>query len=434
MAKHSNDIVQAIVDGVDDLTLDAIIQEYLETPDNGFLDKTTTPVTIVNGDETNLITNRYWDGFSWIEVPYIYPSTFDSTIDSTATLTVSQWKDVYLEEYNNEAIRTMKGIITTDTDGNILVGKDYRILVDESFTTYIQYTIAVPITVPVSNETIEGIDYINYPGGITTPVPWNTWKYITYEYPDQRTFIGASVSITGDTLYLPYFVGFSDNGVDWTWIYADEFTGVPTETNDYDYPSNYYFFVNSTKDEHVTINLPKARKARFMRLYFSGKSAIITQDSPTQYTYTYQNNVRIANVTFQEVVEGKTIREESTPTSKLEETSIAAQVSDTAVASGSISATDWTTVGGSNTQVPVACLFNEECRVTSNGGGTLYARIWDGSTVIDEGSLTSAGSLQLFNRNVQLIAYENVTRYIQLKTDGSNIGYSIKYQNTRHGF
>jgi hypothetical protein len=433
MAKHSNDIVQAIVDAVDEVTLDAIIQEYLETPDNGYTLKEYVTTTIENGETANLTTTEFWDGFNWIVTPYIYPTEVDVASDSTAIqITVEEWKDQYLEEYNNEAIRTMKGIVTTDYDGNILVGKDYRILVDDQFDTYINYPIDSTVTLELDTIVEDGITYIDAPIGVTN-IPFEFWKWIQYEYPGQRSFKGSSISIANNTLFLYWFVAYSDNGENWSYIYQDKDTGEPTETDNFNFPTTWYFTLSEI-DQHSTIIYPRVRKARYVRIYFSGISATTVLTNPNEYTYYYTNEVDISNITHQEVVEGKGIRDESTPSNRLEDLTIASQVSDTVNESGSLNDTDWTTIASSVTSVPVACLFNEEARITSDGAGTLYGRIFDGTNTIDEGSIASAGSFMLFNRNTQLQAYENVTRYIQLKSSGASIAYSIKYQNTRHGF
>ena len=105
------DVQQGIIDQLDTTALNVIIWDYLNNPDNGFMDYEEI-VTITDATACTIIDEPLWDGTTYVDTTScVYLDTTSITqIDTTSLWTVEEWKEEYLEYTYNDAQRTQDRI------------------------------------------------------------------------------------------------------------------------------------------------------------------------------------------------------------------------------------------------------------------------------------------------------------------------------------
>ena len=135
-------VQQGIIDEVSDAALDVIIQDYLNNPNNGFMDQET--VTTIVTDATCTIVTIGFDSTTGdpIEDCVYLDSTSITHIDTTALISVLEWKQTYLEGVKGDAWRTVGQLVITDGNSpNYPLVEFKDILYDFDTTSALDYEI-----------------------------------------------------------------------------------------------------------------------------------------------------------------------------------------------------------------------------------------------------------------------------------------------------
>lgn len=260
---YSVDLIQYIFDrsqisfaSIDTAGLDCEIESFLYTPDNGYMQE---EVTEYDDDSTGYIT-------------YMADTT-------SPTTTVAEWKPDNLEELLNQSHVQNGQIAISDHNSPNYPLIDFRSkLFDFDTDTSIDYLVAVDTT-----------------GDL----------YLQYELPTARKVDGMYVqpgvngvdSTTGDALILCY-VGFSNDGVTWTYIAGDP-TAPTIYADQQDAIDNYMDLSIASADiaPQVVADVmftDTSIEAKYWRLYFV----------PIAYDYT----VSISHLRFEQIREhGETL-------------------------------------------------------------------------------------------------------------------------------
>ena len=232
MAKYITDIVQDLIDQVDTTALDATILEYLETPENGFMDSTSEQVVAFDG--TMIIAIDSTTG----EETYGWITEYEDILTYTSPyLTVEQWKALYLEDTKAQADRSLGGLVISDIDSPHYPLRDFDSLVDN----------------------------ITDSGGLS----YDNGDWIKYEFWD--TVLLDRLTIFTDTTCNVYFA-YSENDVDWNYIKA-EADHTLTSTNrlvvassQSDAQTNYWE-VTETGGTQNNAKFPTGKRAKYVKLF-----------------------------------------------------------------------------------------------------------------------------------------------------------------------
>ena len=250
------EVQQGIIDQVDSTALDIIIWSYLNNPNNDFMDQ----------DRVETITDATACTIVYDPVPLDQTSAYDTTgtcvyidtttvdyIDTTSLWTVEQWKAVYLENTNNDAMISQDKIAYTDSNSPNYPLVDWN---NKLFTF----------------DTTSSVDF--------AIVQDSTSEYfIQYAHRVARAIDGMYIqpglngvdSTSGDA-DLAFFVGFSNNGTDWNYFVNDG-SGVSILGDKQDGIDNP-FYVNYTEAEITPQNVSElmftdtAIEAKYWRIYF----------------------------------------------------------------------------------------------------------------------------------------------------------------------
>jgi len=219
MSTYYSDVVQYLVDfidnfnGIESPALDSLIYDFLMTRENGYADES---VEVYVPDTTSYI---------------------NILIDTTSpNITVLEWKELYLEEVYNQALRQngQAGITDDNTPNYPLV--DFRGTIQDFDTT-------------------TSIDYIIGAGEDST-------NYIQYEYASPVSIDGILLQggdtglqiydVIGEWNLLPFYLAYSNNGTEWRYIY--NLSGYPsidaTSSDNISYTAGY------TTNQSVAENAP----------------------------------------------------------------------------------------------------------------------------------------------------------------------------------
>jgi len=262
MAKFNTDIIEYLFDqsqisfnSIDTPALDALIQEYLETTDNGYAQ---VEVTEYEDDATAYIT-------------YLVDST-------SPTITVEEWKIANLEQMYNQSLTQNGQIGITDHNSPNYPLIDFRgALFDFDTTSSIDYEITPDST-----------------GDI----------FIEYELPTARKVDGMYIQpgingldSTTDIVIFLFYIGFSNDGESWTYIAGDALSPtIYTDQQDaINYPLSYLWFRDQITSNNVAfVNFPETSiEAKYWRTYFVPETGIL----PVAYT------ASISHLTFDQIKE-----------------------------------------------------------------------------------------------------------------------------------
>jgi len=196
MAKYITDIIQDIIDEVDSTALNATIQEYLETPANGYMDSTATSTYYNDGtayvpiDATTygyITLEGYTDGQEYVLPP---------------TLTVEQWKALYLEQTYNDAMISIEKIAFLDTNSPNYPMTDYEdILFNFDTADSLNYAIT-----PVSDEV-----YLEYRYAVAQKID----GFFFQAGEDGAQVYGADSTAS---VILAGYISYSNNETDWVYV------------------------------------------------------------------------------------------------------------------------------------------------------------------------------------------------------------------------
>ncbi len=237
MTTYSTDLIQYVFnqsqlgfDTIDTTALNVLIQDYLETPDNGYMLET---VEEWNDDTTSYVT-------------YVTDST-------SPTITVLEWKELYLEQTLNQSYLQNGQISIRDSNSPnypLINFKDK--LFDFDTTTSIDYSILADATADV---------------------------FIEYELPTARKVDGMYIqhgidgidSTTGESTLI-CFIGFSNDGSTWTYI-ADDSGDSAIYTNKQDAIDNAFdLTVDGVDIEPQAVSdvmfTDTSIEAKYWRIYF----------------------------------------------------------------------------------------------------------------------------------------------------------------------
>ena len=204
------DVQQGIIDQLDSTALNAIIWDYLNNPDNGFMDS----------EQVVVVTDATTCTLSYPEIPDDATSAIDTTaecifidtttvtsIDTTSLWTVEEWKDVYYELTFNDAMKTIEkiGFLDSNSPNNPLTGYE---------------------DILFNFDTSESLDYPMSPD--TTGDIYIEYRYPTAQKIDGVFFQGGddgaqfydttSSDTTAELVILAGYVSYSKNGTDWDYL------------------------------------------------------------------------------------------------------------------------------------------------------------------------------------------------------------------------
>ena len=229
MAKYITDIIQDLIDQADTTALDATILEYLETPENGFMDSTSEQVYYNDGTAyVPLDATSY--GYITIE------GYTDEIVYTTANLTVDQWKALYLEQTKAQANRSVGGVVISDNDSPHYPLRDFDSLVDNITTGGLQY---------------------------------DSGDWIKYEFAN--TVLLDRLTIYADTTCNIYFA-YSENDVDWNYIKAEaDHTLTSTNklvvaTSESDAQTNYWTISETGYTQNIA-KFPTGKRAKYVKVF-----------------------------------------------------------------------------------------------------------------------------------------------------------------------
>lgn len=268
-------------DTIDTTALDILVEDYLLTPENGYVSEEVTEV-IYGSDST---ANPYYDT----------TSTVTYTIDGTSpTITVLEWKEQYLETVYNQMFLESNAISIRDSNSVNYPLIDFKgALFDFDVTTSINYAITPDTTGDV---------------------------YIEYEYPTAEKVDGMYLQTGIDGLqnydaltnwsFLAFYVGYSDDGVTWKYIASYDgidSTGTATSflTLDQDLAIANPFWVDEETIDSDTLKFVQfpftAIESKYWRLYMVDiEGGLIEIGEDTGYTgYT----AAISHLRFQQYKE-----------------------------------------------------------------------------------------------------------------------------------
>jgi hypothetical protein len=195
MATFYQDIIEYLTDYIDDYAnldstaLDVIIYDFLMTKENGYAEEY---FEFYDDDSTAFVT---------------------ILIDTTSpTITVLEWKEIYLEEAFNQTL-TQNGLaaISSGSSPNYPLIDFRGKLYDFDADTSIDYPIS-------AGE--DSTDFIKY--GFDNSVPIDGVMIQGGENGVQSYFA------VGDWCLIAYYCAYSNNGIDWTYIYNS--SGPPAES------------------------------------------------------------------------------------------------------------------------------------------------------------------------------------------------------------
>jgi len=249
------EVQQGIIDQVDSTALDIIIWSYLNNPNNDFMDQ----------DRVETITDATACTIVYDPVPLDQTSAYDTTgtcvyidtttvdyIDTTSLWTVEQWKAVYLENTNNDAMISQDKIAYTDSNS-----PNYPLVDWNSRLFTFDTTSSVDFDVGDSTSDI----FIQYAHRTSVPIDG---MYI------QPGLSGVD-STTGEA-DLVFYIGYSFNGTDWEYI-ADG-AGIPTIFTNQQDAINQPFHVTYAEAEITPQNVSEiiftetAIEAKYWRIFF----------------------------------------------------------------------------------------------------------------------------------------------------------------------
>lgn len=194
MATNIKEVIDLIVDEVpyDSTTFIDTVQDYLDDPDNGFVGQE----TITTYDGTSVIIADATAS------PVIEDIWIETLVDTSALISVDQWKVSYLEETYNQSMVSINKIGVSDSNSPNYPLLDYpTTLLDFDTTTSQDYVITPDTT---------GDIFIQYEFPVAEKVDG---MYLQLGDNGCNTF-GSLTNVS----MLNYYIGYSSNGTDWKYI------------------------------------------------------------------------------------------------------------------------------------------------------------------------------------------------------------------------
>ncbi len=247
------DVQIALIDEVDSTALNVVIWDYLNNPNNGFMDQEEL-ITIIDATACTVVyTPTGFDATSVDLTSCVFIDTTETTfIDTTSLWTVQQWKNLYLETTNNDAMKTLDRIAYTDSRS------PNNPLVDWNNDLY-------------SFDTTSSVDF-----SITEDS--TSENYIQYEYRTAEKVDGMyiqqglnGIDSTSGLAEMAYYIGYSSNGDIWNYILDDN--GTPGFGNQQVAIANPFYISIAEADmlpqvvEDIMFT-DTAIEAKYWRIYF----------------------------------------------------------------------------------------------------------------------------------------------------------------------
>jgi len=244
------DVQQGIIDQLSTSALDAVIWDYLNNPNNGFMDSE----QVITTTDATALTEVFYpppDATSADTTAWIYLDTTSvEWVDTTSLWTVEEWKETYLETTNNDAMITIDKIGYTDSNS-----PNYPLVDWQSDLFSFDTTTSVDFNI-VADSTAE--------------------YFIQYEHRVAKKIDGMYIqpglngvdSTTGEA-DIAFYIGYSFNGVDWVYI-ADDSTIYTNQQDAIDDP----IYINYAEAEITPQNVSEvmftdtAIEAKYWRIYF----------------------------------------------------------------------------------------------------------------------------------------------------------------------
>ena len=192
------EVQQGIIDQIVSSALDVIIWDYLNNPDNGFMVQEEIETITVDASCTVV----FFPDTSTTDCIFL-DSTTVTWIDTTSSLTVEEWKDIYLEGTYNDAMKTQEKIAFLDSNSPNYPLTDYEhILFNFDTEDSLNY--------PMSPDTTGDI-YIEY----TYPTAVKIDGMFFQGGEDGAQFYGGD---SNASVILAGYISYSKNGEDWEYL------------------------------------------------------------------------------------------------------------------------------------------------------------------------------------------------------------------------
>ena len=201
------DVQQGIIDQLDSTALNLIIWDYLNNPDNGFMDQEEV-ITINDATACTWVTTPADDATSADTTACIFIDSTEVTwIDTTALWTVEEWKDVYYELTFNDAMTTVEkiGFLDSSSPNNPLTNYE-NILFNFDTSESLNYPMTPDTTgdlyIDFIYPTAQKIDGLFFQGG----------------EDGAQYYDSTSSDSTAEIVMLAGYVSYSKNGTDWKYL------------------------------------------------------------------------------------------------------------------------------------------------------------------------------------------------------------------------
>jgi hypothetical protein len=290
MAKYISDIINKLYEdvdnfaGIDSTALDALILEYLETPQNGYMTEEST----------------YWDDDT--------TSFITILIDSTApSISELEWKEQYLEQtYNQMFLQNGQSALRDSSSPHYPLVDFKGQLIDFDADTSLDYYIAKDSTTDV---------------------------FIEEEFPSAQKIDGMYLQLgnngcdsTSNINFLSYYIAFSNDKINWQYITNHEPIDTTSEviaiiTSDvYEAIDNCFSITqlcpiaDQTVDELIFTDT--AIEAKYWRIHFVDLYPVLVRLTGPDPGYTGYT-ASVSHLRFQQIREhGNILFDKSTPTIK----------------------------------------------------------------------------------------------------------------------